>query len=61
DITEHVWSILEWAIQGSNCLLINEDQLWVALEEKWYQISAETFCNLYTSVPACLEALTHHH
>ncbi|KAF8308729.1 hypothetical protein DL93DRAFT_2063628 [Clavulina sp. PMI_390] len=56
NIIEHVWSILEVAIQCQKPLPNNEDQLWLALEE-WCCIPVETICNLYCSVLACLEAL----
>ena len=50
-IIENLWDHLERRIRARNPLPWSEAELWVALQEEWYQIDVSFIEKLYTSLP----------
>ncbi|EJF60509.1 hypothetical protein DICSQDRAFT_62694 [Dichomitus squalens LYAD-421 SS1] len=57
NIIEHVWEELDRRVRRRSPLPRNVDELWAALQEKWYGLDTGYIQKLYDSIPHCVEAL----
>lgn len=56
-IIEHVWDQLDALIRARNPLPRNQEEMWKALQEEWYNFPKEKLDKLYESMPRCVAAL----
>jgi hypothetical protein len=51
NIIENVWAYLDRRVHTQDQPPQNSEELWHALQEEWYQVSASYITNLYESLP----------
>ena len=57
NIIEHVWGHLDRLVRTRKVLPCNGDEIWVALQEEWANISPDFIQKLYNSMPRRVAAL----
>jgi len=57
NIIEHVWDQLDTLVRACNPLPHNKEELWVALQEEWYNFPMVALSKLYESMPHRVAAL----
>ena len=57
NIIEHVWDQLDHLIRARKSLPHNHEEMWIALQEEWGNISQESLDSLYESMPLRIQAV----
>jgi hypothetical protein len=59
NIIENLWDHLDRRVRARNPLPRSESDLWIALQEEWYQIEPSFIENLYASLPQRVDEVYH--